>query len=280
MFAYVNGKYLPADKAKISIADRGFRYGDGAFETIAIYGDIPYLWELHMKRLKSGLNSINIPFNTKPLLDIARKLIKKNGISSGHLRIYITRGNGSVGYMPLKGKPSIIIETVKGHRQPDKDFSLRISQYRKIPSSSLPVGFKLANSLNSILARMEADKNGASDSLLLDIDGNISETSSANIFWFDGDILYTPSEECDILSGTTRERLIKISSYKIQQGKFSLNELMSADEVFITNASYGIVPIKKIKNKRFNKQNRTLVLKELLHKDIKNYVADRKKRMG
>ena len=116
-----------------------------------------------------------------------------------------------------------------------------------------PFKFKSAHGLQYILAKISAQENNFFDSIMLDEKGYICETSSANIFWIKDQIIYTPSDSCNMVRGTIRQALLDIKSIKIKQGKFKIFELENADEVFITNASSLILPIDKIafRNKKF-----------------------------
>ena len=96
-FAYVNGAFLPEGAALIPIQDRGFRFGDGAFETIALHAGRPYQFQWHMARLARGLEALRIPYDTGTIHAPARELLSKNKAQTGFLRIQITRGRGSAG---------------------------------------------------------------------------------------------------------------------------------------------------------------------------------------
>lgn len=267
---FINGKFFDEKHAVISIRDRGLRYGDGVFETIAVYKGVPYQWELHLKRMKNGLKGLNIKTDITNLPAQAASLLKKNKIKNGTLRIMITRGVGGAGYSP-KGanKPTMIIETLPAPIRPNNPVKLWLGSVNKIPSS-----YKTMNGLNSILARMEAEENGCFEALMLNTDKQICETSSGNIFWIKNNELFTPSLKCGVLPGTTRDAVIRISPIKIREGIFTLKELDSADEVFFTNTSLGIVPISEIMpiKKKWKNFPNIKILQKLLQQDIENYV--------
>ncbi|MBV8939250.1 MAG: aminotransferase class IV, partial [Alphaproteobacteria bacterium] len=103
MLVYLNDRFVPAGEASVSVQDRGFRFGDGVFETIALRRGEPYQWAFHMQRLEAGLAALRISFNTAPLLGICTELLARNGAESGLLRIAVSRGVGSQGYLPLSG---------------------------------------------------------------------------------------------------------------------------------------------------------------------------------
>lgn len=249
-FVFVNSEFLKANERHISVEDRGFRFGDGIFETIKVNRGNLYNWERHIKRLKGGLKAISINVDINRLKNKAIELIKKNHEVNCLLRISISRGIGSQGYIPINPKPTVVIETMPIPEKPN-NVKLCISSYQKISPKALPMNFKTMQGLNSTLARMEAIKKGYYDAVMLDNEGYVCETSSSNIFWARDDIIYTPSLDLGVLAGTTRETLIEISQYKIFEGKYKIEDLMDSEEVFITNTAIKIVPVNYIKEKAF-----------------------------
>ncbi len=239
---FFNGNILERNQIDIEISDRGFRFGDGVFETIRVYKSKPYLLNEHIARMMSGLKSILINSESIEAYDfqhICQDLIRLNYIENGVIRIMISRGVGSFGYLPKDDiSPTVIIETEpREFHIPSGDCKLWLTDIRKIPSECLPVNYKLANGLNSTLAKMDAKKNSCYDSILLNLDETIAETSSANIFWFRDDTLFTPERDCNPLLGIIRQRVIELSPYKVVEGRFKLSDINQAEEVFITNTA-------------------------------------------
>ena len=278
-FASINGAILPVEKALVPISDRGLRFGDGVFETIAVHAGIPYQWKLHQKRLQSGLSALSIAFDTSKLLTDCLALIKKNKLTEGFVRVMVTRGSGSEGYLPApSAEPRCIIGTM-----PRKDVphyaDLLVCSYTKPPLSSLPCNNKLMQGVNSTLARLEAKSAGCLDALQLDSKGNISECSSANIFWVKNNTLYTPSLATACLDGTTRATVLRLGTLKVKQGAFKPAALKAADCAFITNTNWQILPVRRIVpwNVSFNEKSAALKqLQTAYAKDIKDYVAEHK----
>ncbi len=291
----INGKILPAKKALISVQDRGFRFGDGVFETCLIRDGKIYNWEAHKARLEAGLKVIKIiptfyntlnrhpdesrdPFsNTESIPTFvgmtAKTLIKKNKIKDGYLRIAVSRGVGSVGYLPVQNiQPTIVIETLPLNPKPKSPIKLCISKIQKPSLKSLPINYKLSQGLNSTLAKLEAVENKCFDALILNDKKQICETSSANIFWIKDDILYTPHQDCGILLGTIREKILQLSPIKIKLVKAKINDLLNADEVFITNISIGVLGIDEIVNQKFKVKKYSKIFGKILAADIKNYI--------
>jgi len=264
MFTYINGEFYPADKAKISVRDRGFRVGDGCFETILIHAGIPYQLALHMERLTKSLKYLKIKAGTKTFPKIIKKTITKNKIREGFLRIAVTRGQSGFGYSAKNiGNPTIIIETEKSAPKKIKPAKLWLSSYIKQP---LPG--KIISNINSVLARIEAEENGCVDSLMLDNEKKICETSAANIFWFIGNKLYTPKS--GMLEGTIRSAIIRLSPFSIIRGNFTMDDIKKADAVFITNVAWKILPVVELQplGLQWKESEKIKILYQLLTEDI------------
>ena len=295
----INNKILPAKKALISAQDRGFRFGDGAFETCLIKDGKIYNWEAHLKRLEAGLKAIKInishlsaPHSSRALYhprprgdeawdengklkEYSLQLIQKNKIQNGYLRIAVSRGVGSVGYLPIKNiEPTIIIETLPLISKPKSSIKLCISKIQKPSLKSLPVNYKLSQGLNSTLVKLEAIDNDCFDGVVLNDKNQICETSSANIFWIKNNILYTPHQDCGCLLGTIRGKILELSPIKTKLAKAKIDDLLNADEAFITNIAIGVLAIDKIENKKFTVKKYSKIFSDLLHQNIKKYVQD------
>ena len=272
-FVIINNQIIKEDQAFISVQERGFRFGDGVFETCRVFDGIIYNSEAHFERLRSAIEAIKIKIDLQDLKNNCQKLIKKNSLKNGLIRIYISRGIGSIGYLPINDiKPLTVIETLEMPTLGLFPIKLFLSEITKISIKSLPINYKLAQGLNSTLARMEAVEKRYFDAVLLNEAGEICETSSANIFWIKNNILYTPAKECGILLGTTRQKIIDLSSIKIAQVKTKINELLNADEVFLTNASLGIIAVDQFMEKKYLQKKYSGIFTNLLNQDIKNYV--------
>lgn len=240
----INGRFARAHRAAVPVADRGFRFGDGVFETIRLEGGVPYQWELHMQRLAQGMAALGIAADV-PWQGMARKTIQKNAAASGFLRLAISRGVGSRGYLPFPpGMPvTFVIEYLPPVPPPEKPLRLWLSSWAKIPANCLPGKFKLAQGANSILALQDATANGCDEALQLSTSGALSEACSANIFWIRDGILFTPSLDTDCLGGTTRDAVMRLSHLPLRAVNTGLASLEGAEAVFLTNSRLGIQPV-------------------------------------
>ncbi len=249
-YCMVNHQLVPANQAAVSILDRGFRYGDGVFETLAVQDGVPYQFDWHLRRLADGLRAIRIDCEIDAVYESARRLLRENDVKDGLLRIQVTRGIGSIGYLPdphhrLAG-PTVVIETGPLPEIPVDPVSLWLSSYAKISTRALPVQYKLCQGLNSTLARMEANENHCFEALLLNQERQLCETSSGNLFWLSGNKLYTPALSCGLLEGSTRAAIMRLSPYIVEEVEAGIDALLEADAVFVTNVVWHAIAVNRL----------------------------------
>lgn len=249
-YVALNGHIVSLSEARISPEDRGFRFGDGAFETIRVTKGRPYLLHAHLKRLEEGLQILQIHASLQDAPSLATALIEKNQVTEGVLRIAVSRGEGSRGYLPLgKQNPTVYVTALS---MPDEEMSPRhliVSQYKKPSPDALPTHTKHANGLGSILARLEAEATGADDALMLSAAGFVSETSSANLFWQKDGKTYTPALSTGCLNGIMRQRFMQLFP-GILECESTLEELLQAEAVLMTNSAYYVTSVAVIAGKQ------------------------------
>ncbi len=247
-FVLINKEFVTENNATISIQQRACLFGDGIFETCRVENSKIYNFIAHKNRIKAGLQALKFKVEIDELENNCYQLIKKNKLRNGILRIAISRGIGSLGYLPTyKSESLIIIETMPQRQIFAEKIILGVGKNKKPPRNSLPIGCKTMQSLCYTLNKIEAQEKGLFDCVMLSQKNFISETSSANIFWVKNDQIYTPAESCDILLGTIREKLLKNKSLKIKKLSAKISMLKNADEVFLTNTSFLILPVDELK---------------------------------
>jgi branched-chain amino acid aminotransferase len=278
-FVSMNGQLVPAEQATVSVQDRSFRYGDGVFETIEIFQYVPYQWEFHIERLSKGLGAIFLFLDVNPLATWARALIQANKVQSGILRLHVSRGSGSAGYLPKDEKPMVVMETHSQKLPLPNQVALWVSDFEKPAAKALPAGIKHASALNSVLARIEAQSKDCFDALLLNAQGYICETSSANIFWLHDGTLHTPALSCGCLEGSRRARILALSPYPMQQVTSTIKDILMAEAVVVSNAARGVVPVDCIRpyNSKWNSVALANHLNGIITKDMYSYNQARAK---
>ena len=271
-YTCLNGSIVLAHRAALPVTDRGFRFGDGVFETIRLEAAVPYQWDLHMARLSQGLAALRIKTEAIDWAFHARKLIQKNKATTGFLRLSVSRGSGSRGYLPHPPNMPIswIIEYLPPLDMPQAPFQLWLSNTARIPLQSLPMNQTLAQGVGSTLALMEAHDNQCEEALQLSTTGFLCETASANLFWIKDEVIFAPSLDCGCLNGTTRDAVLRLAPIPTRMTQAGLHDLRDADAVFISNSRLGVWPISQLRPMGWAfKTNHPIVkkLQDLLQRD-------------
>lgn len=262
MHIMINSALIPSNDASVSISERGFKFGDGVFETIAVHDRQMRQFNFHMERLKAGLSSIRIPCSLELLESDCTKLLDANQIREGLLRIYVSRGQGGRGYAPDPTMPAlVVIEAMPYAFQLESPVSLWLSTYEKISPKALPVQSKIAQGMQSTLAMLEAQDQGCKDALMLNADGHVTESTSGNIFWLQNNELHTPALECGVLNGSTRHAIVNSGLWPVKEGHYNLDDLTQAEAVILTNCRVKALPVNRLmpadmgwESKRFAKK--------------------------
>ncbi|MGG7143461.1 aminotransferase class IV [Clostridium nigeriense] len=226
--------------------DSGYFFGRGVFETILIK-DKPIFLNEHISRLNEGIKILNIgeKVNQEDIL----KIINKYDIKYCGLKIVVTERNIVLEKRDIPYKAEDYL----------KGFALKISNLNRSSKSKISY-IKSINYLENILEREEALKNGYNEVLFLNENGYLSEGSMSNIFIVKGEKVYTPSIKCGLLPGIVRNFLIR--EYKIIEKELTIEDVMMADEIFITNSLLGIMGISKFENKILTENKTTTMLRK------------------
>jgi branched-chain amino acid aminotransferase len=262
-YAYVNGKYTPANKATVSIFDRGLVLGDGLFETLKAIEGKPEFFKEHYQRLSRSAKrlKIKVPTDEKTMLQIVQRLCKKSGFlkkgCATAIRITLTRGvyKGALS-LEKEMKPTLIITArlVPPVATGDKSIYKKgvrviVSSVSKAAASGLDPSVKTTNYLANIFAKAEADQRKAYEAILLGAKGDIAELSTANFFGFRKGVLYTPPLEVGILPGITRQQILLIGKKMgcpVVEKPIKIGDVTKLEEAFLTSSIRGVVPIVKV----------------------------------
>lgn len=256
--ACIDGKYIPAAEAKISIFDHSFLYGDGVFESIVCRKGRLYALTPHLDRLAASCQylQLDLPYTHEELEAQILELLERNGLDEGYVRVIVSRGEGYPVSDPRKAEtPSVIISVQAGpaaKRSRDTGVKLAIASTRRIPPICLDPRVKSNNYLNHIVAKLEAIGAGAEDAILLDIDGYVAELPVANIFVRHGNRLSTPPSY-GILAGITRETVMKLVAIgvagpdaHVEARRMTPYDLFTAEEVFVVGTGTGVAFVEQI----------------------------------
>ena len=252
---YLDGEYVPAEKAAVSVFDHGFLYGDGVFEGIRAYDGRVFRLEDHVKRLYDSAQAImlSIPLSQEEMALAIRETLRKNGLRDAYIRPIVTRGYGDLGLDPLKcEKPTVIIVAVEWGAMYGSLYevgltAISVSVRRNAPDA-LPPNIKSLNYLNNILAKIEANVKGGNEAIILDAQGRKSEGSGDNIFVIKNKKICTP-HTLNNLKGITREAVIELAEkngIEVKETDLGLFDLYTGDEVFVTGTAAEVAPVTKI----------------------------------
>ncbi|MBS7647481.1 MAG: branched-chain-amino-acid transaminase [Candidatus Bathyarchaeia archaeon] len=260
LLVYIDGGYYPKSQAKISVYDHGFLYGDGVFEGIRAYNGVVFKLKEHIDRLYRSAHAImlQIPVTKEEMIKIVLETLRKNQLKDAYIRLIVTRGVGDLGLDPRKcKKPTVIVitDTIALHKSEakEKGISAVLTWVRRDPVDATTHEVKSLNYLNSILAKIEANINGADEAICLDKNGYICEGTGENIFIVKDGRIYTPPSSTGALRGVTAEtvrELAKSLGYEVIEKNITPYEAFTADEVFLTGTAAEIVPVREINSRQ------------------------------
>ncbi|MEI8208770.1 MAG: aminodeoxychorismate lyase [Methylococcales bacterium] len=251
----VNG----SDNDHIELSDRGFQYGDGLFETIAVRNGKPVCFDRHLARLKDGCERLYIPFPSAELLTLeSRQLVQQT--TDSVLKIILTRGSGGRGYR----QPDTVNTTrvLSLHPFPEYPSSYKetgiITRFCNTRLGTNPslAGIKHLNRLEQVMARAEWSDPSIQEGIMLDINGYVIEGTMTNLFYVKNNRLYTSPIDQSGIAGIIRSIIMQVSSsygYPVIVHNFTKEQLLSADELFLTNSIVGIWPVRQLEETFFDK---------------------------
>ena len=251
---YLNGKYLPLSKAKISVTDRGFQFSDGVYEVIASYDGTLIDIDLHLKRLKKSLKEIDIKINLsiEEILKISNKIQSMDNLKTGIIYIQVTRGNQNPRDHKYTNnlKPNIIIYSIQKDLKANDQLSKKGVPVITYPDIRwLRADIKSISLLGNVMAVNKAKDMKCHEAILIDQNSNVTEGNSSSIWIIKGNKCITHPLTNRILNGVTRKKLISIikkNDLIFEEKIFKKELLFKANEVFMTNATNFIMPIIKV----------------------------------
>ncbi len=282
MLIYLNGKFVPKEEAKVSVFDHGFLYGDGVFEGIRAYEGKVFKLREHIERLYASARAISleIPISQEEMVKATLETVRVNGIRDGYIRIVVSRGEGDLGLDPQKcPNPTVVIIADKIAIYPEEVYreGMRIITVstRRNPPQALNPNIKSLNYLNNILAKIEANRAGVPEAIMLSIDGYVAEATGDNIFVVKNGVLATPPLYVGALPGITRQVVMQLARERglpTEERVFTLYEVYTADECFLTGTAAEVVPVVEVDGRKIGEGvpgRITLLLMEAFHNYVK-----------
>ena len=256
MQVFINDRFFPEQEAVISVLDRGFLYGDGVFETLRAYQGKIFRLHDHVSRLLKSARTlcIPLPLKSEEIGQILFQALEVNRLADAYLRVTVSRGIGPPGLDPGDASSPTVVVMARPPNNPGGEFyeqgvSITVVKTCKPPAAALDPSVKSLNFLPNVLAKREASAAGAYEGILLNQDGYLCEGTSSNLFLVRKGRLLTPAEPCEILEGITRRTVLELASQNgipCEEGQYRPEDLLRADECFLTNTMIELLPAVKI----------------------------------
>jgi branched-chain amino acid aminotransferase len=260
---HVDGELVPAEEASVSVRDRGFAYGDAAFETLRVYNGEPFEWAAHTSRLQRTAETLGFADGLpEDLRERVTDTLEANDLSESYVRLSVTRGVQPGTLTPGPEVDPTVVVVVKelprggldGDPVWDDPASVQTVRTRRAPSEAIPADAKTHSYLDGLLGRVELqragrDGNPADECLLRDVEDRVVEGATSNLFFISGEGLRTPSDDLDLLPGITREVVLDIArgeDFPVETGHYSVDAVRDADEAFLTNSTWEIRPVERV----------------------------------
>jgi branched-chain amino acid aminotransferase len=261
VFYHVDGTLVPATEASVSVEDRGFLYGDAAFETCRAYGGNVFQWDAHRDRLDRTCETLGMagaaPTDLRARVD---ETLVRNDLDDAYIRISVTRGRQPGKLTPDPDVDPTVVVIVKplprggtdGASVWDAPAVVRTVERRRIPEAATPAAAKTHNYLDGILARLELRGTDADECLVRDLDGFVAEGATSNVFHVVDGTLRTPSLDGPILPGVTRAVVLELAEeleIPVETGSYEVSDVRAADEAFLTNTTWEARPVARLDSK-------------------------------
>jgi branched-chain amino acid aminotransferase len=254
-----DGRLLPPARARISVFDRGFLYGDSIYEVLRTYGGRPFELPAHLKRLgrSAQLIGLRLPLPAAAFQRRIEAALRAARNRESYVRVIVTRGEGPIGLDPaLAVRPHVLVIVRPLHAPPAEIYrrgvSVSVVDVRRNLRQAIDPAAKTGNYLNNVLALREARARGGYEALMLDARGRVAEGSTSNVFAVFGARVVTPPLD-GILAGVTRGLVLALTGrLGLEARERSLRpvDLRRADELFLTSTLRELVPIVRVDGRR------------------------------
>ena len=249
---FLNDKIIESSAAHINCADGGFLYGAGLFETMRASNGVVFALDDHLDRLFNSAEKlkINLRGDKKFVADAVYETLNVNEFKEARIRLTVTSGAMNA----EKSEPTLLITAVKFEPYPksyyDKGIMVVLNLHRQNPADVL-AGHKTTSYFSRISALALAHQKRAAEALWFTIDGRLAEGCVSNVFIVKDSVVYTPSLKTGILPGIARKTVLELAgknSIKAEEKELTIEDLLGADEVFITNVIMQVLPVVAIES--------------------------------
>jgi branched-chain amino acid aminotransferase len=262
---HVDGELVSGAEATVSVRDRGFMYGDAAFETLRAYGGTPFRWGAHADRLARTCETLGFRDALPAPSDLRKRVtetLSANDLQEAYVRLSVTRGVQPGKLTPGEQVDPTVVVVVsdlprggrEGERVWDGPAQVRTVDTERVPDAALPSAAKTHNYLNGILARLELRGSAVDEALMCSGEGYLAEGATSNLFFVRDGTLRTPAATLPLLPGVTREVVLECAAelgVPVEQGRYEPGALASATEVFLTNSTWELRPVTDVDGHEF-----------------------------
>lgn len=248
---YLNGEYLPLDKACVPVLDRGFIFGDGVYEVIPVYGGKAFRLEHHLQRLKNSMQAVRLrnPLTDEDWSTIINSVVSRNNGGDQSIYLQITRGVARRDHrFPGDATPTVFVMSNLFEAVPTEQLENGVKaitlddirwQYCSIKSIAL---------LPNILLRQQAVEQGAAEAILLR-NGEVTEGAASNVFIVKDGVIITPPKTDCLLPGITRDLVVEQANehgLALKETIIKQTDLNTADEIWLTSSTKEILPVTQL----------------------------------
>ncbi|MGH9749950.1 MAG: branched-chain amino acid transaminase [Candidatus Polarisedimenticolia bacterium] len=261
-WVWVNGDLVRSDELRVHYFSHALHYGSGVFEGIRAYeterGPAIFRLREHMDRFlrSAACYRLEVPHDAAALGRAAVETVRRNGVRNGYIRPLAFFGEGPIHLTPNLRCPTEVLIAVRalgaylGDEGVARGVKVIVSTWRKFDRTMLPPTVKgSGHYMNSILAAQEAAEKGAAEAILLNADGTVAEATGENVFFVKDGTLFTNDESSNILPGITRDSVLALArdaGVPIAVRAFRPEDLLAADEVFMTGTAAEVTPVAAI----------------------------------
>jgi D-amino acid aminotransferase len=249
---FLNGKLVDIDKACISVTDSGFLYGAGLFETMRSHNGVVFALTDHLDRLfvSAGTLSINNPYAREYITEAINKVLVANKLTDARLRLTLT--NGPMAESEEQHKSTLLITAAKFRPYPPeyykKGVMVVLCPFRQNPIDPTS-GRKTTSYFSRMIALNMAHQKRAAEAIWFTVDNRLAEGCISNVFLVKDSVLYTPPIKTPVLAGVARKTVCQLAlqnSIKFTEKDLSIDDVLGANEIFLTNVIMQVMPITKV----------------------------------
>ena len=247
----IDGRLVAESEATVPVLDRGFLFGDSIYEVVRTIDGVPLAWAEHWARLGASADGLRmaLDLDEATVAQRVQQTIEASGVDPCYVRIVVTRGTGdapNIDVATANGSPRWVVMVRPYEPQSGKPARLQVVERLRNDRRALDPAAKSGNYLNSVLGLAEAKAAGATDCVMVNTDGTVTEASTSNLFALIDGTWCTPPLDAGILAGITRAMLLDFlptCGERVEERAFTADELRAADELFLSSTLRDIGPV-------------------------------------